>query len=61
MDKQDSLRKSYNKKYLDESPQVMNSLVAPQTSGSRILNILKFEKKGDIYPAFKDKNVTDIG
>jgi len=39
MSKQDSLRDLYEEKYLDESPQAMNSLVAPQTSGSKIMKV----------------------
>lgn len=60
MDKETTLRQLFEEKYLDEWPQAMNSLVAPQTPGSKILHILDFEKKGDIYPQFQHKNITDI-
>jgi hypothetical protein len=60
IDKHDSLRELYEKKYLDKSPQAQNCLVAPQVSGSKILRLLKFEKEWDIYLGFEDKQVTDI-
>ena len=57
----DEVRKWYEEKYLDESFQALNSLVAPQTSGAKILDLLGFKKEGDIYPEFQKKQVTDIG
>ncbi len=59
-DTKNILRDSYEKKYFDESPEALNSLVAPQTSGAKILDMFHFEKKGDIYPEFENKKVTDI-
>gem|GEM_PF-4701059 len=53
-------RKLYEEKYVDNG--IDNGvLVAPQTPGSEIMNIWKFEKKGDIYTEFENKQVTDIG
>lgn len=60
MEKKDILRSLYEKKYLDQSPQSLNSLVAPQTSWAKVLNILWFKKQGEIYSEFENKNVTDI-
>lgn len=51
----------YEKKYLDEDQEAHNLLVAPQTSGAKILHLYDFEKEGELYPEFKDKKVSDIG
>lgn len=55
-----TLKYFYEEKYLDESPQAMNSLVAPENSGTKILDVLGFERKNGRYPEFQDKYVTDI-
>lgn len=61
MDKKKSLKESYEKKYFDTTPHARNSRVAPQTPGTKVLEIFGFEKKWNIYPEFENKNVTDIG
>jgi hypothetical protein len=60
MEKKDILRELYEEKYFDKTPHSKNSRVAPQTPGSKALKIFGFEKQWDIYPEFKDKNVTDV-
>lgn len=60
MGKLDSIRSLYEKKYVEGWPKDTGSLVAPQTSGARILRFFNVEKNGNEYPEFKDKNITDI-
>lgn len=60
MNKNNILRDHYEKKYFDKTPHSRNSRVAPQTPGTKVLKIFGFEKRWDIYPEFKDKNITDI-
>lgn len=60
MDKKDSLKKLYEKKYFDTTPHARNSRVAPQTPGTKVLEIFGFKKEWNIYPEFENKNVTDI-
>ncbi len=53
-------RTHYEEKYVTNG--INNGLlVAPQTPGSEILRVLGIKKQGEIYPEFKDKQVTDIG
>jgi hypothetical protein len=57
--KQDMMKDSYEKKYIDNAVD-NSSLVAPQVSGSMVLDMLGMEKQGDIYPELLDKEIADV-
>ena len=57
----DDHQKLYEEKYFNEDQTQSGVLVAPQTSGSKILNLWGYKKEGDVYPDFVNKEVTDIG
>jgi len=59
MKNQEWFKNIYEEKYINRGNDNW-VLVAPMTSGSKVLQIFGFEKTGDIYPEFQDKQVTDI-
>lgn len=59
MEKKDTKKERFQKKYIDNGSD-NGSLVAPQVSGAMLLTILDVEKQGDIYPEILDKQVTDV-